>query len=194
MLLSMSFTPTYLSVLIKCASVCLWNCTCHHEKQSAAQDKGQKSNYWTLNMGVYAPVLLLCFNLGNNQIDRITDGCNYEKTVIQDYWALQYFTYNRGVIPGKRKSFSVQQRNKSNEGLHLCRYVLLHRQQRLCLYLAIYAILRMAWDMDLQVNEITSQRPSKAQTEYPSPHWAWCSLWLKSLVLSDLSVSEVKRD
>ena len=62
------------------------HCACHHEKQSAAQDKGQiHSNYCTLNMKVYTPIFLLCFNLGNSQIEGIIDGCNYEKIVKRDY-------------------------------------------------------------------------------------------------------------
>lgn len=95
----MIFNPTYLFVLIKCAMfasrVALFHgdkvtecshSSCHHEKQSAAPDKDQiHSNYCTLNIRVYAAIFLLCFNLGNSQIEGIIDGCNYEKIVKQDY-------------------------------------------------------------------------------------------------------------
>lgn len=98
----MSFNPTYLFVLIKCGTfacgVALFHgdkateCShsaCHHEKQSAAQDKDQiHSNYCTLNTRVYAPIFLLCFNLGNSLIEGIIDDCNYEKIVKQDYWLM----------------------------------------------------------------------------------------------------------
>lgn len=101
-LVSMIFNPTYLFVLIKCgafaSAVALFHddkarecgrSACHHEKQSAAQDKGQiHSNYCTLNMRVYAPIFLLCFNLGCRQIEGIIDGCNYKKIVKLDYWLM----------------------------------------------------------------------------------------------------------
>lgn len=101
-LLQMSFSSTYLFVLIKCAvfasGVALFHgnkateCShsaCHREKQSTALDKDQiHSNYCTLNTRVYAPIFLLCFNLGSSQIEGIIDGCNYEKIVKQDYWLM----------------------------------------------------------------------------------------------------------
>lgn len=118
MLLRLSFHPIYLFVLIKygvfASGVALFHgdkateCShraCHHEKQSAAQDKGQiHSNYCTLNMTVYAPIFLLCFNLGNSQIEGIIDGCNYEKIVKQDYWLMLYMEL---LSPVKQILFSA---------------------------------------------------------------------------------------
>ncbi len=88
--------------LIKCgisaSRVALFHCdkatecshsACHHEKQSAARDKDQiHSNYCTLNVKVYAHIFLICFNLGNSQIEGIIDGCNHKKIVKQDYWLM----------------------------------------------------------------------------------------------------------
>lgn len=104
----MSFNPTYLFVLIKCgvfaSGVALFHgdkatecshSTWHHEKQSAAQDKGLiHNNYCTLNTRVYTPIFLLCFNLGNSQIEGIIDGCNYEKIVKQDYWLMLHIEWS----------------------------------------------------------------------------------------------------
>lgn len=60
--------------------------THHHGKQSAAPEKSHfHSNDCTLDIRVYAHILQFCFNLRNSQIEGITDCCNYEKIVKQDY-------------------------------------------------------------------------------------------------------------
>lgn len=107
-LLCMSIRLTYLFVLIKCGTfasgVALFHgdktteCShsaCHLEKQSAAPDKDQiHSNYCTLNMRVYAPIFLLCFNLGNSQIAGVIDDCNYKKMVERDYCLMRHVQWS----------------------------------------------------------------------------------------------------
>lgn len=139
---------------------------CHHEKQSAAKEKGQiHTNYCILNTRVYAHIFLLCLNVDSCQIEAVIDSCNYEKIGKQDYWFMPHIA-GEPSFPGKGNVFPCSRAKKPKQG---CGATSLFGSAIIGMPWENVLVVNISRHRDLQVNEILSQGQNMAETWFLSP-------------------------